>query len=263
MILSGTALSARKLEHLRDLVNVLVARDLKAKYRGAVLGMVWAVLHPLLYLAVFYFVFQLVLDFGMRRFTSFAFTGLLAWTWFQGSLSQAVGAIRNNRELIRQPGFPPAILPLIAVVTHLINFLLALPILIAMIVLEGVLPTATLALLPIVMGLQMMLTLGVAYLLAALNVTFRDTQHILAVVLQLMFFATPIFYTLEMVPEQFRLVYLVNPMVYVLDAYRDVIRYGAMPEWGPLVLLGLFSAVLLFIGYRVFQHASYRFVEES
>src|SRR5919109_811992 len=129
-MISLTALyRSRRLIYLRDLVRELVARDMKVRYKGSALGIVWSLMNPLMQLVVFHFIFRLVLELNIPRYSSFAFSGMLAWSWFQASLLDASGSMLANRELIKRPGFPVVILPVVSVTTHLIYFLLTLPIL--------------------------------------------------------------------------------------------------------------------------------------
>jgi lipopolysaccharide transport system permease protein len=251
-----------RLLYLYDLLRELVARDMKLLYKRSVLGIAWTLINPLLQLAVFSFVFQLVLSANIPNYSSFAFCGLLVWTWFQNSLFQATGAIIANRPLIRQPGFPIAILPIVIVITGLIHFLLALPLLIIFLAVDGVELKPVLLVLPILMALQFALTVSLAYLLAALNVTFRDTQHTLGVLLQLFFYLTPIFYDITNVPKDYQSLYYLNPMVHLVTAYRTVLMQGAQPNWLPLMLIGLITTLALPVGYRIFSSSSDRFVEE-
>lgn len=177
-------------------------------------------------------------------------------------MTQATGLITNNRPLIRQPGFPIAILPIVTVTTGLIHFLLALPVLLAFLAIEGISLTPFVLLLPVLLAIQFCLTVGLAYPLAALNVTFRDTQHTVSVLLQLMAYLLPIFYAVQQVPQRFQAIYSLNPMVPLLEAYRNVLLTGSAPNWRALLLLGLLGAVSLPIGYRVFKRQGERFVEE-
>jgi lipopolysaccharide transport system permease protein len=259
---SSKVFRKRQFLYYRDLIRELVVRDLKLLYKRSVLGIAWTLINPLLQLIVFAFVFRSVLLVDIPQYASFAFSGLLIWTWTQTSLFQSTGLITGNRPLIRQPGFPIAVLPIITVTTGLIHFLLALPVLLIFLAVDGVQLTPNILLLPLLLALQFILTISFAYPLAALNVTFRDTQHTLGVLLQLMFYLLPIFYNLEKVPEQLRSVYLLNPMVILLESYRAILVYGHSPDWGLLLLLGLISGVLLPVGYRIFKRQSQRFVEE-
>jgi lipopolysaccharide transport system permease protein len=252
----------RQMIYYSDLIRELVSRDLKLLYKRSVLGIGWTLLSPLLQLAVFTFVFRAILAVNVPHYASFAFSGILIWTWTQSALFHATGLITGNRALIRQPRFPTAILPIVTVTTGLIHFLLALPVLLVFLAIDGVSLTPTCLLLPVLLLLQFALTVSFAYPLAALNVTFRDTQHTLGVVLQLFFYILPIFYDIDRVPAQYRSLYSYNPMVFLLDAYRSILLYGTLPNWSALLGLALLSAVLLPIGYRVFKRQSDRFVEE-
>lgn len=251
-----------RLNYLFDLLRELVDRDLKILYKRSTLGIAWTLINPLLQLAVFSFVFRSVLPVNIPRYSSFAFSGLLVWTWTQTSLFQATGLITSNRPLIRQPRFPTAILPVVTVMTGLIHFLLALPVLIIFLVIDGVALKPVLLVLPILLVIQFVLTVSFAYPLAALNVTFRDTQHTLGVLLQMLFYLTPIFYDLKSVPERLRAVYYLNPMVPLLEAYRDILIQGIQPNWRSLLILALVTAVLLPIGHYIFKRQRDRFVEE-
>jgi lipopolysaccharide transport system permease protein len=252
----------RQIRYYRDLIRELVVRDLKLLYKRSVLGIAWTLINPLLQLAVFVFVFQTVLRVNVPQYASFVFSGLLIWTWTQSSLFQATGLITSNRPLIRQPGFPIAILPIITVTTGLIHFLLALPVLIIFLIIDGIHLTSNILFLPLLLVLQFILTVSFAYPLAALNVTFRDTQHTLGVLLQLFFYVLPIFYTLDQVPVHLRPTYSFNPMAVLLEAYRAILIKGQSPDWIALLGLAVMTSCLLPIGYRIFKRQSQRFVEE-
>jgi lipopolysaccharide transport system permease protein len=213
-------------------------------------------------LAIFYFLFQKVFSLSIQRYSLFTFCGVLAWNWFQNSLTQATSAIVASRELVRQPSFHPPILPLVTVATNCVNFLLALVVLLFVMVISGTPPRMEIIWLPLIVALQFILTAGGAYFLAAVNVIFRDTQHIVAVLLQLYFFVTPIFYDVGSVPAQYRSMYMLNPMVHIVGAYRALFIKGTPPEWLPLWIIGGISTVFFFISLRLFKNMSYRFVEE-
>ncbi len=248
--------------YLYDLLRELVARDMKLLYKRSVLGIAWTLINPLLQLAVFAFVFQVVLPVDIPQYSSYVFTGLLVWNWFQNSLFQATGVIVSSRPLIRQPGFPVAILPIVIVMTGLVHFVLALPVLLVFLLIDGVQFQPVLLFLPILHLLQFALTVSFAYFLAALNVTFRDTQHTLGILLQLFFYLTPIFYDLKNIPSQYWYVYGLNPMVHIVTAYRAILTWGTAPDWLALTIIAGITAVLLPIGYLIFKQQSHRFVEE-
>ncbi|MBW4654626.1 MAG: ABC transporter permease [Kaiparowitsia implicata GSE-PSE-MK54-09C] len=249
-------------KYLYDLLRSLVDRDMKLLYKRSMLGVAWTLLNPLLQLMVFVFVFQVVLPVDVPQYSSFVFTGLLVWTWFQSSLLQATGTIICNRPLIRQPGFPTAILPIVTITTGLIHFILALPVLVVFLWIDGATLTPAALWLPVIQVLQFVVTVGLTYFLAALNVTFRDTQHTLGVLLQLFFYITPIFYDIKNIPVEYQPFFFLNPMVHVVTAYRDILMYGTAPNWPPLLAIAAGAILLMPIGYRIFKHQSNRFVEE-
>lgn len=254
--------SRRSFTQQFDLLRELVNRDMKLLYKRSVLGVAWTLINPLLQLVVFAFVFQFVIPVNVPNYASFTFTGLLVWNWFQTSLYQSTGVIIANRPLIRQPGFPSVILPIVTTTTGLIHFLLALPILIVFLLIDGIELKIVALLLPILQLLQFCVTITLTYLLAALNVTFRDTQHTLGVVLQLFFYVTPIFYDIQHVPDGYQWLYNLNPMVHIVTAYRAVLMQGTTPNWYSLSIIAIVTAVCLPVGLWFFQRQSARFVEE-
>jgi lipopolysaccharide transport system permease protein len=256
------ALDRRKIAHFFDLLRELVDREMKLLYKRSTLGIAWTLISPLLQLAVFSFVFRSVIPVNIPQFSSFAFSGLLIWTWTQTALFQATGLITGNLALIRQPNFPTAILPVVTTTTGLIHFMLALPVLIIFLAMDGIQPTSALFALPLLMIIQFILTVSLAYPLAAINVTFRDTQHTLGVLLQMLFYLTPIFYDLKSVPKQFQPLYQLNPMVPLIEAYRTILLKGTQPDWEALLILSLVVAALLPLGLAIFRRQSDRFVEE-
>jgi lipopolysaccharide transport system permease protein len=258
----GTLVYRRKVAHFFDLLRELVDRDMKLLYKRSALGIAWTLINPLLQLAVFSFVFRSVIPINIPKYSSFAFSGLLIWTWSQTALFQATGLITSNRALIRQPNFPIAILPVVTTTTGLIHFLLALPVLMIFLIIDGLQPNLVLLVLPVLLVIQFILTVSLAYPLAALNVTFRDTQHTLGVLLQMLFYLTPIFYDLNSVPKEYQIFYQLNPMVPLIEAYRAVLLRGVQPDWLALSIVSLAVIVLLPIGLGIFRRQSDRFVEE-
>jgi lipopolysaccharide transport system permease protein len=250
-----------------DLLSELVTREMKIMYKRSFLGIAWTLISPLLQLGVFVIVFQSLLGVDHQAefspsYTAYVFTGLLAWNWFQSSLFQATGVIINSRALIRQPGFPKAILPIVVVLTGLFHYILALPILFVFLLLYGVQLTPYALLLPVLHLLQFLLTISFSYVLAGVNVRFRDTQHTLGVLLQLLFYLTPIFYGLQQVPGKYWQFYALNPMVHLVTGYRQILFWGTAPDWQALGIVAIVAIGLLPIGYGIFRRQSERFVEE-
>jgi lipopolysaccharide transport system permease protein len=252
----------RRIIYSWDLLFELVSRDMKLRYKRSVLGIAWSLLNPIAQLLVLFFVFSRVIQIRVPNYFSFLFTGLLAWSWFQSSLLLATGAIVQNRELIKRPGFPTAILPTVTVTTHLVHFLISIPVLLIFLMLAGIEFKVVILALPIVIAIQFILTLSLAYFVSTFQVMFRDTEYLLGIFLQLLFFLVPIFYDPKAIPAPYNTIYNLNPLVHVIDAYRAILIRGEVPSAMLLLVLLLFSSCLLFIGYIIFKRASYQFAEE-
>ncbi|RYD48833.1 MAG: hypothetical protein EOP85_02780, partial [Verrucomicrobiaceae bacterium] len=175
----------RRLAHGRDVLVVLVDRDLKVLYKRSFLGFGWALATPLLQLFIFSFVFRRVLAVQIENYSSFVFIGVLVFGWFQSSISQSGGLITASKALVTQPRFPLALLPHVTAGVRFFHFLIALPILFGMLWWHGVRPGLPWISLPVLVLVQYLLIVGLAYPLASINVIFRDTQHITAMILQL------------------------------------------------------------------------------
>ncbi|MFW6068527.1 MAG: ABC transporter permease [Chloroflexota bacterium] len=254
--------TSQRLIYIPDLLRELVTREMKLRYKESLLGVAWSLLNPLLQLLVLSFVFRYVLPLEIDNYTSFLFIGLLVWNWFQTSLISATTTIVDSRSLIKRPGLPIPILPVVSVMANLLHFLLALPVLALFLLLTGVDFQGTMLLLPIVIVIQFLFTLSLAYFLATFHVSFRDTQHLVGVFLMLLFYLSPIFYEPGAIPQRFQFLYRLNPVLHLVEAYRAILMYGTQPDWTALLALLLASSLLLFLGYRLFLRASYFFVEE-
>lgn len=254
--------SLHRLEHLRDLVYELVVRDIKLRYKRSFLGLAWSLVVPLAQLAIFSFVFGTILKQAQPHFTAFLFTGLLPWTWFQSSLLGNAVALSQNKDLLQLAGFPVGIVPVITVTSQFIHFLLALPILFVFLWLDGCPLSVAIVALPLVLFVQFIVTLSLSYFVGPIQMLFHDTQHILNIVLTLLFYMSPIFYDSSAVPEHFMLVYRLNPVVHLLDAYRAILIHGHFPAFAPLLGVSLGAGLLLFLGYRFYMRLHYRLVQE-
>jgi len=252
----------RAWQYSADLFSVLVSRDLKILYKRSSLGFGWALVTPLLQLFIFSFVFRRALRMEVQNYSSFVFIGVLVFGWFQGALSQCGGIITNSKSLVTQPGFPLTLLPHVMVSVRLFHFLIALPILFGLLCYQGIRPAWPWFSIPGLLVIQYLLIVGMAYPLASLNVIFRDTQHIVGVLLQLVMFVTPVFYSLDQVPERLHPWFLLNPMVGLIQSWRDVLLDGNWPDPVTLINLLVVGITLLIIGRKTFVAQSHCFAEE-
>ena len=269
MISGGHVLaSLRQLLRYRALVVSLVARELKARYRGSVLGFLWTFVNPLLLLLVYSFVFGVVMP-GARapeieHYPLFLFCGILPWTWFSQSLTESCTSLTGSGSLLRKVMFPAEILPAVTVFTGLVNFGFGLVILAGFSIYSGVpLLTADLLWLPAIVLVQLMLSMGLGLLLAALSVHFRDIRDLLGSVLTLWFFATPIIYPYAQAPERFRRILDLNPFTHLAVAYQQVLYVaGPYQQGARLGIAAGVALVALIVGYAVFDRLRETFAEE-
>jgi homopolymeric O-antigen transport system permease protein len=232
------------------------------RYKRSIFGIGWSLLVPLAQFAVLYLVFNVMVPLNIPHYTTYLFAGLLPWTWLQGALLAAALTVVDNRDLVRQAGFPVALLPTTTVLSHLIHFLLSFPILAIFLVKDGYQPDMPLTALPLVIAVQFVLVLSFAYIVATLQVKFRDTQYLLGIVLFLVFYLTPVFWDDTAIPEPFKSVMRLNPVSILLSGYRAILVRGVWPDPVPLLAVAGGSIMVLGLGYMVFSMARDRFVEE-
>jgi ABC-type polysaccharide/polyol phosphate export permease len=260
----------RRLLGYRPLIQSLVARDLKARYRGSSLGFLWSFLNPLLLLVVYTFVFTVMPGMqNTRGNTVRMFCGLLPWSWFSSSLLESSSVLVSGGNLIRKVLFPAEVLPLVTVIAGLVNFCFGLPILFAFVVyFDTPIVWSDVVWLPVIILVQLLFTLGLALILSALTVHFRDLRDILSNVLTLWFFATPILYEVSQVqnagmPKVLWLMKL-NPFWHIAVAYQEVLyRPGPYGQWRNLLLVGVASLGLLLFAYFVFDRLRDTFAEAT
>ncbi len=266
-----------RLTRYRGLIQSLVARELKARYRGSVLGFFWSFINPLLLLLIYSFVFKYFLPRGgedLPHYEVFMFCGILPWTWFASSLLESSGVLISGGNLIKKVLFPAEVLPIVTVLANMVHFFLGLPILGAFILYYRIpLSLAELAWFPLVVLVQLVLTLGFALLLSALTVHFRDLRDILSNLMTFWFFATPIIYPYTLMePPQMRFLNL-NPFTHLAITYQEILYFqgpsvdslpdaGVVGHGGWLLVLGAISIAFFLFGYFVFDRLRDTFAEE-
>ncbi len=258
----------RELWQYRDLIRNLVVRDLKVRYKSSILGIAWSWLTPLLMMAVYTVLFTVLLrNDSIPHYPVYLLCGLLPWNFFSDSLIQATGA-----NLIKKVYFPASVLPIATVLSNLINFLIALPLFFGLALLLGVRPSWWALLLPVTIVIQLAFTIGMVLLLATVNVFYRDTQIILGIVALAWFFLTPIFYSINAVPQQVTVLGVtlnaqlwlrrLNPMASIIASYQEMLYWGVPTGLDFLARTAVTSLIVLVVGFFVFQHYSPRFGEE-
>jgi lipopolysaccharide transport system permease protein len=265
-----------RLGRYRGLIQSLVARELKARYRGSVLGFFWSFFNPLLLLLVYSFVFSYVMpaahDPRIEPYALFMFCGILPWTWFSSSLSEAAGVLISGGNLIKKVLFPAEVLPIVTVLANMVHFFFGLVILAGFLIwYRRPLNLAELALFPVAVAVQLILTTAFALLLSSLTVHFRDIRDILSNLLTFWFFATPIIYPYFLFDDplkpgqvvwQARLLKL-NPFTHLAVTYQEILFFnGPVGHLKWLLVLGAISIGFFLLCYWVFDRLRDTFAEE-
>ena len=280
---AGVMPKLRDLWSYRELIRNLVLRDLRSRYKGSALGYLWTQLAPLLMMLVFYIVFRVLLRNGIAMFPVFLIVGLLPWNYCAESVSGGARSIVDNAALIKKVYFPREILPLVSVFSSLLSFVLSLPMLLVVMAvtqltfapLGGHLNFRwTFAFVPVVIVIQTIFLAGLSFFFAALAVKFRDTVHLLGILLQFWMFLTPIFYAIEQIAgaDKARIIYWFNPMAALVSFYRALLYGGlaigdqmptpSLPALDAVLRTFLTALLVLAVGYWFFQRRSGRFGEE-
>lgn len=249
--------------HYRELIRNLVARDLKVRYRSSILGFLWCLLNPLLMMAVFTFVFTVLMKSTIPKYPVFILIGILAWNFHATAVTGCIASVVSNSGLVMKVYFPREVLPISNVLSNAVNFALALIALFAMLFAYQVHVGWSLLFLPVILLVQVTFSIGLGLFLSSLTVFFRDVEIITEAVLTAWFFLTPIIYRMEdLFPLYSRIMYIANPMASIVSAYRDVLYSGGMPALDFFARTAATSLLVLAVGYIFFRRTAKRFGEE-
>jgi len=242
----------------RELLWQMTGREIKARYKQSILGYFWVILNPLAQMLVMSFAFSIIMrvptySAGHIPYSIFLFVALLPWTLFSGSLSSASSSLVNSAGLITKIYFPRTILVISTIFAKIIDFLFANIILIIyMIVYHIPINWNILWIIPIFF-IQQIFTIGLSLFFSAANLLYRDIQYLLAMILLLWMYITPVIYSADMVPAKYRFVFQINPLAVIINAYRQVILSGGSPKYTSLIVAFIVSLITLLIGLRYFK----------
>lgn len=247
----------------KDLFIQLTIREIKAKYKQSILGYAWVLLVPLLNLLVLNIVFSYFfrVPTGKIPYVIFLFVALVPWTFLVNSIISATSSIVANYALITKVYFPREIITLSAIAAKLVDLFLVSLILIIFLIGYKIPFHVTLLFIPLIFLVQLSLVLGISLILSSINVFYRDVENMLAVILTAWMYLTPIFYPPELVPENIRYLFGLNPMVGIINAYRNTILHGVPPAWNSFAFSVVISFLLLFIGIIMFRKMSKSFAD--
>ena len=250
----------RDLYKYRELVWALAMKELRIRYKRSSLGFLWALLNPLLMMVILTVVFSTVMRIPVKNYAVFLISALLPWTFFSQALTYSAESIVGNGELLKKVAVPKAVFPVAAVISNAINFGLSLlPLAVILAALRFPFHV-TWVFVPIAFIALLLFTMGCAFVLSAANVYFRDVSHIVQLLLTAWFYVSPVIYSLDFVPSRFQPLFHLNPMLYMLNGFRDPIYYGSVPSLGLIsASLGV-GAVALLVGYAIFARHQDSFV---
>ncbi len=247
----------------REMIVSLVRKDLRGRYKGSVLGFLWTFVNPLLQLIVYSIVFSIIVKMGIDNFSMFLFVALVPWIFFSSCITSGSTVILQQQDLVKKIFFPREVLPVAYVTSSFINMLFSfIVIFVAIIVTNHGINPAALLFLPLIMLIEYILALGFSFVASAITVYFRDLEHILNNLSMAWMYLTPILYTQEMVPEQYKPLFNLNPMTPIIIAYRDILFYKRIPSLNTLIGASITGVVSLILGFILFNKLKKGFAEE-
>ena len=243
----------KKTRQQLDLLKLLVKKEITLRYRRTYLGFLWSLLNPLLTSLVLFIAFSVFMRFEMENFALFLMAALFPWTWFAASVTMSTNTLTGNVSLIKKVIFPKHFLLLSTIIAQLVNFIFSLPVLIVLVYYYGGAPTINWLIgIPLLVMVQFAVIYGLALMISIANAFFRDLEYIVTVLIGLLFWMTPIVYPLHIVPEEAKVFLIMNPVTYLMQAWRDLFFYN-MLNWHNIFISMITAAVVLLAGLLIFK----------
>ena len=249
--------------NFRDMVFELTHRELRGKYKGSLLGFLWTYINPLMQILVYAFVFSQIFRSGIEKFHLYLIVSMFPFNFFTGGVIQGLGSIRYQGDLVKKVYFPRQILPIVSLTVNFVNMLISFLIIYSILLVSGwgIDLKLQVWLLP-VMVIEYFFALGLALMLSAVEVYFRDIEHIVTVLMMIWMYVTPMFYSIEIIPEKFLPVFYCNPMLYVIGMYQQILYYKVAPNMVYMARGAGFAVAVMAIGSVIFKVLEKRFAEE-
>ena len=252
----------KNLYKYRELLKTNVKKEIRGKYKNSFLGVVWSFLNPLLQIAVYAIVFPLILRNTQENYVIFLCCGLIPWTFFSTTISRSAFTMIENGNIIKKVYFPREILPISVVTSETVNFLISTIIIIGFVIFGGLGISQYILFYPIILLAQYLLLIAISLIISSISVYVRDLQHLIGVALQLLFYAAPIVYSPETIPEGFKWILDYNPMTYIINGYRSIFYNQTPVDIQPLLILIGGSIVACIVGYLIFNKLQKGFAEQ-
>ena len=240
----------------RELLKTSIKKDVRGKYKNSVLGIIWSFLNPLLQIAVYALVFPLIMRSNIPNYVVFVCCGLIPWNFFSSGISRSSFTMVENGNIIKKVYFPREILPISVITSEAVNFVISTIIILAFVCGYGIGISKYVIFYPIILLIQYILLIGISLIVSSITVYFRDLQHFIGILLQLLFYAS------ETIPANFQWILKYNPMTYIIEGYRNIFYYQTMPDIKSLLIVLVGSIVLSVLGYLIFYKLQKRFAEE-
>lgn len=244
----------------RSLLNELVVRDIKVKYKRSVLGILWTLLNPLLTMVVLTIVFSNLFRYDIENFPVYLITGQVMFNFFSESTSMAMGSIIGNSALIKKVYIPKYIFPLSRVLSSFVNLLFALVAVIILMIFMKIKITTAVLFIPLAFIYILVFSIGIGFLLSSINVFFRDTQHLYGVLLTAWMYLTPIFYPVDIIPIKYKWIVELNPLYYMVDYFRQCVLYGNIPSLQLNLICILACSISIIVGLWAFYKNQDKFI---
>jgi len=252
----------KNLYQYRELLKSNVKKEIRGKYKGSFLGVLWSFVNPLLQVLVYAIVFPYIMRVKTDNYLVFLIIGIIPWTFFTYVLNQGMITVRMNSGIIKKVYFPREILPISVATSGLVNFSISCIIILLFCIFGGVGISWHLVFLPLIAIFQYILQLGLTLGLCAINIYIKDTEYIVQFFINMLFYGTPILYAATLFPERIRWVLYLNPMAQIINAYRDIFLYHQIPDLFGLLYMAGISIVLFIIGLAIFRKLEKGFAEE-
>ena len=246
----------------RHMLTTLVKQDISGRYKGSFFGFLWTLLNPLLMLLVYSLVFQFIFKSDIQNYPIYLFICLMPWNAFANTIATGTTCVSNNASILKKVYFPREILPLYIVISNTIQYFFSSVIIFIALLVSGVGISWYALLLPVIVLIQAIFSLGMIMILSATNIYVRDVQYMMNPIMMIWMYATPILYSISMVPEKYIKLYRLNPMVGIMEAYQSILYNKVLPDWSNLLSIFLVSIIFLVAGILIFNKLQKRFVEE-
>ncbi|MBE6149983.1 MAG: ABC transporter permease [Firmicutes bacterium] len=251
------------LYNYRQLLKSNVKKDIRGKYKGSFLGILWSFINPLLMTLVYAIVFPFLLKSTEPNYVTFIVIGILPWTYFTTTITLSHSCILYSGGIIKKVYFPREILPISVNVSGLINFLISCVIMFIFLIFSGIGFSWYILFLPLIILTQFILTQALALIISAVNVYVRDLEYIVGFFINMLFYATPILYSASLFSNSIiKYLIMVNPMATIIEGYRSILFYQTMPNMMALSIVLFASIMLLFISLKIFKKLERGFAEE-